>query len=133
MTINIFVQPTNFFQIVQKRLRIKLQLYNIEWHDAQINSFIFNHLLTCDWTLKVDKVFDVDDDAGIDDGDGVVQLISVSTTLSPEMEDIELLLTPDSWLLLFVDAGGINDNGLWCWLYTEDVVPLRLNAASSEK
>ena len=94
---------------------------------------MFNHLLTCDWTLKVDKVFDVDDDTGIDDGDGVVQLISVSTTLSPEMEDIELLLTPCSWLLLFVDAGGINDNGLWCWLYTEDLVPLRLNAASSEK
>ena len=36
------------------------------------------------------------DDAGIDDGDGVVQLISVSTALSPDTEDIELLLTPVS-------------------------------------
>ena len=36
------------------------------------------------------------EDAGIDDGDGVVQLISVSTTLSPDTEDMELLLTPAS-------------------------------------
>ena len=90
--------------------------------------------LTCDWTLKVDNVLlvDDDDDVGIDDGDGVVQLISVSIALSPETEEMELLLTPDSWPLLFVDVGGINDNGLWCWLY-EDLVPVRLNAASSEK
>ena len=89
--------------------------------------------LTCDWTLKVDNVLLVDDDdVGIDDGDGVVQLISVSIALSPETEEMELLLTPDSWPLLFVDVGGINDNGLMCWLY-EDLVPVRLNAASSEK
>ena len=43
--------------------------------------------------LKVDKVFEVDD-TGMDDGDGVVQLISVSITLSPDTDDMELLRTP---------------------------------------
>ena len=50
--------------------------------------------VTCDWlALKVDKVFDADV-VDIEDGDGDVQLISVSLTLSPDTEDNELLLTP---------------------------------------
>ena len=67
-----------------------------------LSSYYFNkdmknpHLLsnTCDWlALKVDKVFDADV-VDIEDGDGDVQLISVSLTLSPDTEDNELLLTP---------------------------------------
>ena len=51
-------------------------------------------MVTCDWLmLKVDKVFEVDD-TGIDDGEGDVQLISVSITLSPDTDDMELLRTP---------------------------------------
>ena len=49
---------------------------------------------TCDWLmLKVDKVFWFDDTV-MDDGDGVVQLISVSITLSPDTDEMELLRTP---------------------------------------
>lgn len=86
--------------------------------------------------LKVDKVFDADV-VDIEDGDGDVQLISVSLTLSPDTEDNELLLTPCvSWLLALDEVGGINDNGRkFCWLYDDDEedLALRLNAASSEK
>ena len=88
---------------------------------------------TCDWLmLKVDKVFEVDD-TGIDDGEGDVQLISVSITLSPDTDDMELLRTPGaSWLPLVFVVGGINDNGR-CWVYEDEDLALRLNAASSEK
>jgi hypothetical protein len=77
-------------------------------------------------------VFEVDD-TGMDDGDGLVQLISVSITLSPDTDDMELLRTPwTSWFPLGFDVGGINDNG-WCWEYEDEDLALRLNAASSEK
>ena len=85
--------------------------------------------------LKVDKVFDADV-VDIEDGDGDVQLISVSLTLSPDTEDNELLLTPCvSWLLALDEVGGIKDNGRkFCWPYDdEEDLALRLNAASSEK
>ena len=101
-----------------------------------INYFYCCQSFTCDWlALKVDKVFDADV-VDIEDGDGDVQLISVSLTLSPDTEDNELLLTPCvSWLPALDEVGGIKDNGRkFCWPYDdEEDLALRLNAASSEK
>ena len=69
--------------------------------------FCLQYLLTCDrLLLNVDTVLE----AGIvaADGEGV-QLMSVSFALSADIEEIELFLTPGSWLVLVV--GGINAGG----------------------